>query len=34
VIEVLTDVDSYFYGFLNEDNIELSAEEIEKRFIR
>ena len=34
LIEVLTEVDSYFYGFLNEDNIELSAEEIEKRFIR
>ena len=34
VNEVLTDVDSYFYGFLNEDNIELSTEEIEKRFIK
>jgi hypothetical protein len=34
VIEVITDVDSYFYGFLNEDNIELSDEEIEKRFIK
>lgn len=34
IIEVLTEVDSYFYGFLNEDCIELSDEEIERRFIK
>ena len=34
IIEVLIASESYFYGFLNEDNIELSDEEIEKRFIK
>lgn len=34
VIEVLKDDESYFYGFINEDNLELSEQEIEKRFIK
>lgn len=34
VIEVLIANESYFYGFLNENNLELSNEEIEKRFIK
>ena len=34
VIEVIIGDESYFYGFLNEDNLELSDEEIEKRFIK
>lgn len=34
VIEVITDDDTYFFGFLNEEKIELSNEEIEKRFIQ
>ncbi len=33
IIEVEDKDDTYFYGFLNEDNIELSNEEIKKRFI-
>ena len=34
VIEVFYQDETYFYGFLNENNIELSNEEIEKRFIK
>lgn len=34
IIEVIVGDESYFYGFLNEDNLELSDEEIEKRFIK
>lgn len=34
VIEVLYKDETYLYGFLNEENIELSDEEIEKRFIK
>lgn len=34
IIEVLDKEDRYFYGFLNEENLELSDEEIEKRFIK
>lgn len=34
IIEVIIGSESYFYGFLNENNVELSDEEIEKRFIR
>ena len=34
VIEILIGNESYFYGFLNENNLELSNEEIEKRFIK
>ncbi|WP_419777824.1 hypothetical protein [Malaciobacter marinus] len=33
VIEVQAD-DTYWYGFLNEDNIELTDEELEKKFIK
>jgi hypothetical protein len=34
IIEVLYKDDIYLYGFLNEENLELSDEEIEKRFIK
>lgn len=34
VIEVEDKNDKYYYGFINEENIELSNEEIEKRFIK
>ena len=34
VIEVPKDEDTYYYGFINEENLELSKEEIEKRFIK
>ena len=34
VIEVALGIDNYFYGFLNEENQELSTEEIEARFIK
>jgi len=34
VIEIFTGNESYFYGFLNENNEELSAQEIEKRFFQ
>ena len=34
IIEVIYKDENYFYGFLNEDNIEISNEEIEKRFIK
>ena len=34
IIEVLNKDETYFYGFLNEDNLEMSAQEIEKRFIK
>ena len=34
LIEVQTEDEIYIYGFLNENNIELSDEEIEKRFIK
>lgn len=34
IIEVSYNDDTYYYGFLNEENLELSAEEIEKRFIK
>ena len=34
VIEVPKGEDTYFYGFLNEENIELSNDEIEKKFIK
>jgi hypothetical protein len=34
VIEAIIGDESYFYGFLNEDNLELSDDEIEKRFIK
>ena len=34
IIEVLNKDETYFYGFLNEDNLEMSDEEIEKRFIK
>ena len=34
IIEVLYQNDKYFYGFLNEENLELSEEEIEKKFIK
>ena len=34
VIEVFYQDETYLYGFLNENNIELSNEEIEKRFIK
>ncbi|MDD3008075.1 MAG: hypothetical protein RBR70_08775 [Arcobacter sp.] len=34
IIEVQKGDDSYYYGFLNEENLQLSPEEIEKRFIK
>lgn len=34
IIEVPQNDDTYFYAFLNEENLELTSEEIEKRFIR
>jgi hypothetical protein len=34
IIEVLNKDDVYIYGFLNEENIELSSEELEKKFIK
>ena len=34
VIEVLVNSESYFYGFLNEDNQEIDASQIEKNFIK
>ncbi|MDY3201453.1 MAG: hypothetical protein AB7S49_09345 [Arcobacter sp.] len=34
IIEVQKNDESYFYGFLNEDNLELSEQEIERRFIK
>ena len=34
VIEVQDDEDTYWYGFLNEDNIELTAQEVEEKFIK
>ena len=34
IIEVSYQDENYLYGFLNENNIELSNEEIEKRFIK
>lgn len=34
LIQVNAKDDTYFYGFLNEKNIELTNEEIEKKFIR
>lgn len=34
VIEVQDVEDTYWYGFLNEDNIELIDEELEKKFIK
>ena len=34
VIEVDYEDETYLYGFLNEENVELSNEEIEKRFIQ
>jgi|TARA_R110002050_G_scaffold279595_2_gene426311 hypothetical protein len=34
IIEVNDKNDTYYYGFLNEENIELSSDEIEKRFIK
>ena len=34
VIEVPTEDDTYFYGFLNKENLELNESEIEKRFIK
>lgn len=34
VIEMIYGNESYFYGFLNEKNEELSAQEIEKRFFK
>ncbi len=34
VIEVTDKEDTYFYGFVNEENLELTNEEIEKRFIQ
>ena len=34
VIEVLIANESYFYGFLNKENLELNESEIEKRFIK
>lgn len=34
VIEIQDKEDTYFYGFLNEENLELSEEEIESRFIK
>jgi hypothetical protein len=34
IIELSTDEDTYFYAFLNEKDLKLSDEEIEKRFIK
>ena len=34
LIEVLYEDETYLYGFANDENIELSNEEIEKRFIK
>lgn len=34
IIEIQKNDESYFYGFLNEENVQLSDEEIEKRFIK
>jgi hypothetical protein len=34
VIEVLVNSESYFYGFLNENNQEIDASQIEKNFIK
>ncbi|WP_320034152.1 hypothetical protein [Halarcobacter sp.] len=34
VIEVQDNEDTYWFGFINEDNIELEASEIENRFIK
>lgn len=34
VIEIQDGEDTYWFGFLNEENIQLSNEEIEKRFIK
>lgn len=34
IIEIEYKDETYFYGFLNENNIEISNEEIEKRFIK
>lgn len=34
VIEMQYEEESYFYGFINEDNTELSDEEIVKRFMK
>ena len=34
IIEVQKGDDTYYYGFLNEENLQLSPEEIEKRFIK
>lgn len=34
VIEIEDKNDKYYFGFINEENIELSNEEIEKRFIK
>jgi hypothetical protein len=34
IIELIIADESYFYGFLNEENIQLSDEEIERRFIK
>lgn len=34
VLEVNTKDETYYYGFLNQDNIELSKEEIQERFIK
>ena len=34
VIEVSYDDEVYLFGFLNEENLELSHEEVEKRFIK
>ena len=34
LIEAIIGDESYFYGFLNENNLELSDDEIEKRFIK
>lgn len=34
VIELSTEDDTYFYGFLNKENLELSELEIERKFIK
>lgn len=34
IIEILQGNEKFFFGFLNEENIELSKEEIENRFIK
>ncbi len=34
IIELITEDETYFYGFLNEKNLELTPQEIEKRFIK